>query len=208
MSQAAAEPPEPVHPLWFAGRSLLIDMGSTLAFVGLYAATESLSLSIGAAVALGVGQIAWQKRRGAAVDPLQWASLFLVVVFGGATLITQNRLFIMCKPTLIYCAIGIVMLQRGWMLRFIPPIRLAHATSVTIAFGYVWAALMFATAGLNLVLVLTASPAIWAWFVAVFPIGSKALLVAVQYVVTRQVVRRRIRAATFVTTGSVGSPGP
>jgi len=42
---------------------------------------------------------------------------------------------------------------------------------------------------------LLAAPVVWAWFVGVFPIASKAVLVVVQYVVTRHIVRRRIRVA-------------
>ena len=69
---------------------------------------------------------------------------------------------------------------------------------MTVAFGYLWAALMFATAGANLAVAYWAGPAGWAWFIATFPIASKLALVIVQYTATRSIVRRRIRAAKGV----------
>ncbi len=113
---------------------------------------------------------------------------------GGAALLTSNPNFILLKPTLIYAAVGAVMLRRGWMTRYLPPLAQARAGDVTAAFGLVWAALMFATVAANLVLAFYAGPAAVFWFLGVFPIASKVSLIAVQYGVTRRIVRRRIRA--------------
>ena len=187
------------HPLAHAGKELLSDLLSTLAFVGVYALTGSIYLSVGFGIALGLAQIARARFRGAAVDTMQWMSLFLVVVFGGASLLTADPVFIKLKPTLIYAAIGVVMLKRGWMNRYLPPVVLVHAADVTVTFGYIWSALMFATSGANLVLALYGSRATWAWFIAVFPLGSKAVLVLIQYAALRVIVRRRIRASRPVT---------
>jgi intracellular septation protein A len=188
------------HPLARAGKELLSDLLSTLTFVGVYALTGSVYLSIGLGIALGVGQIARAKFRGATVDTMQWMSLFLVVVFGGATLLTADPVFIRLKPTMIYAAVGLVMLKRGWMNRYLPPVVLVHAADVTVTFGYIWSGLMFATSGANLLLALYGSRAAWAWFIAVFPLASKAVLVLVQYGALRVIVRRRIRASRPVTT--------
>ena len=35
------------------------------------------------------------------------------------------------------------MLKRGWMARYMPPVGLVWARDVVVAFGYVWALLMF-----------------------------------------------------------------
>ncbi|MGA3399904.1 MAG: septation protein IspZ [Acetobacteraceae bacterium] len=193
-----AAPPDPAaanHPLIHAGKFLLADLLSTLIFVALYAATHSIFTAAGLAIALGLGRIAYLTFRGMPIDAMQWLSLFLVVAFGGATLLTHNPVFVMLKPTMIYAAIGAVMLKRGWMNRYVPPIAHVHSAAVTTIFGYLWAALMFATGLANLAMALLASPAIWAWFVGVFPIASKIVLVTVQYVITRRIVRHRIRAA-------------
>ncbi len=185
----------PVNSLFHAGKWLLGDMLSTLIFVGLYAITKSVFTATALAIALGLGQIAYLKFRGHPIDAMQWLMLGLVLVFGGAALITHNAHFIMLKPTLIYTAVGTVMLKPGWMNRYMPPIALARGGDIIFVFGYVWAGLMFATALANLVLALYASPVIWAWFLGVFPLASKCVLFAVQYATARFLVRRRVRAA-------------
>ena len=191
------------HPLLRIGKEIASDLLSTLVFVGMFAITHSVAISVGLAITVGLARIIYQTRRRIPIDKMQWLSLFLVIVFGGAALITNNPLFIMLKPTLIYSAVGLVMLRRGWMNRYVPPIVQANAAETTILFGYVWAALMFATGAANLVLALNASHAAWAWFIGVFPLASKIALILVQYNVTKIVVRRRIRAARLVAVPAV-----
>ena len=87
---------------------------------------------------------------------MQWVSLALVVVFGGASLITHDPRFIMLKPTLIYAVIDVkVILRPGFQDR---PLRsrrsrCAGAGMSSPSFGYVWAGLMFLTGALNVILV-------------------------------------------------------
>ncbi len=183
------------HPLIHAGRWLVSDLLSTLVFVGLFAATHSLYAATGLAIAFGLIQIAWLKLRGSSVDAMQWMSLGLVVVFGSASLVTHDPRFVMFKPTLIYAAVGAVMLRRGWMTRYVPPIVLTWSADVTIAFGYLWAALMFATAGVNFWLAVRGDQVLWAWFLGVVPLGSKVAMIALQYLTTRAITRGRIRAS-------------
>jgi len=184
-----------LHPLVHAGRWLVLDLSSTLIFVGLYALTHSVFAATGLAIAGGIAHIAWLKLRRAPVDAMQWMSLGLVIVFGGASLLTHDPRFVMLKPTLIYAALGTVMLKRGWMSRYIPPIALDWSADVTAVFGYVWAGLMFATGAANLYLAVQGDPRTWAWFLGVFPLASKLALFAVQYLTTRFVVVGRKRAA-------------
>jgi intracellular septation protein len=184
-----------VHPIVHAGKWLAADLLSTLMFVGLYAVTHSVYVATGLAIAAGIVQIAWLNFRRAPIDVMQWMSLGLVIVFGGASLYAHDPRFIMLKPTLIYAVVGGVMLKRGWMARYQPPLALRWSRDVSVAFGYVWSGLLFATGALNLVLVAHGDPKLWAWFIGVFPIASKLALFAVQYVTTQFVVRARMRAA-------------
>jgi intracellular septation protein A len=184
-----------LHPLIHAGRWILADLLSTLAFVGLYALTHSVLVATSLAVGAGVLQIAWLALRRKPIDAMQWMSLGLVVVFGSASLLTHDPRFVMLKPSLIYGAVGVVMLKPGWLNRYMPEVALTWGADLAFAFGYVWALLMFATAGLNLALVARGDPRLWAEFLAVFPIGSKIVLVLVQYAVMRTVLRGRARAA-------------
>ena len=182
-----------VHPLFHAGKWLLADMLSTLFFVGLYAATHSVFIATALAITLGFGQIIYLKARRSEIDVMQWMSLALVLLFGGASLLTHDPRFIMIKPTLIYALVGTVMLKRGWMTRYMPPAALTWSWDVVVRFGYAWAGLMYLTGALNLVLALTGDPKTWAWFVGVFPLASKLALFAVQYLTTRFIVMARIR---------------
>lgn len=184
-----------VHPLIHAGKWIAADLFSTWLFVALYALTHSVYAATGLGIAAGFIQIAYLKFRRAPIDAIQWMSLGLVVVFGGASLLTHDPRFVMFKPTLIYAVIGAVMLKPGWMARYMPPLALRWSRDVVEVFSRVWAGMMFATAGLNLVLVAHGDPKLWAWFIAVFPMASKLALFAVQYLVTRFIVIGRMRRA-------------
>ncbi len=54
---------------------------------------------------------------------MQWMSLFLVIASDEAALLTHDPRLVMVKPSLIYIAIGIVMLKPGWMNRYLLPRR-------------------------------------------------------------------------------------
>ena len=67
----------------------------TYKFVNLYFAT-------GVAIAMTVVMLAWMKLTGRQIEPMRWASLVIIVVFGGATLLFQDETFIKWKPTVLY----------------------------------------------------------------------------------------------------------
>lgn len=54
------------------------------------------------AIAATILQIGWLKMRRRKVDTMMWVTLFIIVVFGGATLLLQNETFIKWKPTVLY----------------------------------------------------------------------------------------------------------
>jgi len=58
------------------------------------------------AIAATVAQIAWIKWRVGKVEMMQWASLIIIVVFGGATLIFHDETFIKIKPSILYAFMG------------------------------------------------------------------------------------------------------
>lgn len=64
-------------------------------FYGIYAATAI-------AIAATFVQIGWVWLRHRKVETMQWVSLGVIVVFGGATLLLQNETFIKWKPTVLY----------------------------------------------------------------------------------------------------------
>lgn len=54
------------------------------------------------AIAATFAQIGWVWVRRRKVEPMLWTSFFIIVVFGGATLVLQNETFIKWKPTVLY----------------------------------------------------------------------------------------------------------
>lgn len=187
-----------------AARFILADFAATIVFVGLYALTHSFLLATALAIVLGVGQIAFDWLRRRPIDALQWLSLGLVVVMGGATFVTHDPRFVMVKPTIIYLAVAAVMMRPGWMNRYLPPIATENAPELGTVFGYAWAAMMALTAVANLALVAVGDPKLWAWFVGVVPLASKVVLFLVQYTVFRLVVGGRIRRAAAQRLDDVG----
>ena len=69
-----------------------------------FAAFKLADIYVATAVAIAatLGQVAWVKLRGGRVEPMLWASLGIIVVFGGATLALRDELFIKWKPTVLY----------------------------------------------------------------------------------------------------------
>jgi intracellular septation protein len=68
-------------------------------FAGIYVAT-------GVAIAATLVQIAWLRHSHGKVEPMQWVSLAVIVLFGGATIIAHNDTFIKWKPTVLYWLMG------------------------------------------------------------------------------------------------------
>lgn len=176
-----------------AGRGIAGDLLSTLIFAALVAMKVDVAICVAASVAIGVGQIAFMLATRRPVAPLQWASLALVLLFAAASLLTHDVRFLMAKPTLVYVIIGVVMLKRGWMLRYLPPIASVHGERPMIVFGYIWSGLMFATAIGNLAVAYWA-PQAWPLFLATFPTASKVVLFAIQFATVRAIAVRGIRA--------------
>ena len=72
-------------------------------FFGIYTATA-------VAIAATAVQIGWVWFRHRKVDNMQWISLALIAVFGGATLLLRDETFIKWKPTVLYWLFSIVLL--------------------------------------------------------------------------------------------------
>jgi intracellular septation protein A len=179
-----------------AGKLLLLDMAATLFFLALYLLTHNVALSVGLGMALGAAQIGWQLVRRKPIDTMQWMSLFLVLGAGTVTLITNDPRFVMIKPSVIYIVVGVVMLKRGWMNRYLPPIAIALVPDIAVIFGYVWSGMMFCSAALNVIVALNFSVVTWSVAMSVWGIVSKAALFLIGYAVMRTIgVARRRRLA-------------
>jgi intracellular septation protein len=146
------------------------------------------------AIALGAAQIGWQIVRKQPIDTMQWMSLFLVLGSGAITLMTNDPRFVMVKPSVIYVIVGIVMLKHGWINRYLPPAAIELVPDIATIFGYVWAGLMFFSAGLNLIVALNFNVVTWSASMSIYAIVSKAALFLIGYATMRTIALRRRRA--------------
>jgi intracellular septation protein len=174
---------------------LATDFFSTILFLAVYFATDQVLLATGVAIAAAVAQVLHARIKSESLGFMTYASLALVIVLGSATLLTNDPRFVLAKPAIAHFAIGAIMLKRGWMLRYMPPIVVETIPEYVTAAGYAWAALMFALGAGTIAMALTGDIKLWALYVSVVAIGAKIVAFAVQYVAFRILVTSRIRAA-------------
>ena len=171
------------------------DFLSTIVFLVLYLATGNVILATSVAIAGAVGQVIYARFKGQPLGFMTWASLGLVIVLGGATLLTHDPRFVLAKPAIGHFAIGAIMLKRGWMLRYSPPIVSETIPEYVTVAGYAWAALMFVLGAGTIAVAATGDLKLWAFYVSVVLIGAKIAAFGVQYAAFRVLVTNRIRAA-------------
>jgi len=83
-----------------------------LPIVLFFAAFKMADIYVATAVAIvaTAAMIGWTWIKTRKVDPMQWVSLGLIVVFGGATIWLRDETFIKWKPTILYWLFAIVFL--------------------------------------------------------------------------------------------------
>ena len=76
-----------------------------------FVAIQIWDIYVATAVAIGatIVQVGWLLVRRKRVQPMLWASLAIIVVFGGLTLYLRDKTFILWKPTVLYWLFGAVM---------------------------------------------------------------------------------------------------
>lgn len=180
--------------LLYAIGPMLFDSLGIIVFAILLAAGAGIAPATIAGTIVALGIVGHELARGKKVAALQWISLASVLFTAAATLFTGDPRFVMAKPTIVYLIVGSVMLRKGWLNRYIQPEQLAIVGDVMDRFGMIWAALMFTSAGLNLVVALFFT-AWWPLFIGIFPLASKfglfAIHIAVVHVITQARLRRR-----------------
>ena len=180
-----------------SARLLLSDIASTLVFLCVMLVTHNVRLAVVFGMATGIGQIVWAFSRGGRIDFMQWMSLVLVLVSGSITLLTGDPRIVMAKPSILYILLGLMMLKPGWMTRYLPPIASSTVPDVVFVFGYLWAAMVFLTAAVNLIFALRFDAVAWSAFMSAFAIVSKVVLFLTQYAAMRFIGNRRRRGAVI-----------
>lgn len=171
------------------------DFFSAIVFLVIYLITDNVVLATSVAIAGAMAQVVYSRVKGQPLGYMTYASLGLVIALGSATLLTRDPRFVLAKPSIAHFAIGAIMLKRGWMLRYVPPIVTETIPEYVTIAGYAWAALMFALGAGVIAVASTGDIKLWAFYVSVVAIGAKVAAFAVQYVAFRLLVTSRLRNA-------------
>ena len=145
---------------------------------GIYAATA-------VAIATTIVQVAWLKLRGKRVDAMLWASLVIIVVFGGATLILQDETFIKWKPTVLYWLLGVVLggaalVFRRNLIRTMLSEQVRLPDPVWNRLNWSWVGFFVFMGGLNLYVAYNYSTQLWVNFKLFGGMGLMLVFVVVQ----------------------------
>jgi intracellular septation protein len=87
---------------------LLLDFFPIILFFAAFK-VAGIYVATGVAIAATIVQIAWLRHSTGKVEPMQWVSLAVIVLFGGATIALQNETFMKWKPTVLYWLFGSIL---------------------------------------------------------------------------------------------------
>ena len=145
------------------------------------------------AIAATVVQVGWLLARKKKVPPMLWASLALIVVFGGLTLYLRDKTFILWKPTVLYWMFGAVLAGAALLgrnlIRAILGEQMQLPERVWARLNWAWVAFFGAMGVLNLYVAFNYSEKIWATFKLFGGMGLMFLFVIVQSLVLARYVQ-------------------
>lgn len=147
-------------------------------FAGIYVAT-------GIAIATTIAQVLWMWLRHRKVEPMQWVSLAIIVVFGGATMLLHDETFIKWKPTALYWLFGITLFVAELvfdknLIRAMLEKQMALPENLWRAVNFSWALFFLAMGALNLVIAYHFSTDTWVDFKLFGGMGLMVVFIVVQ----------------------------
>jgi intracellular septation protein len=121
------------------------------------------------AIAATFLQVGWLKLRRRRVEPMLWASLAIIVVFGGATLALRDETFIKWKPTVLYWLFGAVLggaelLFRRNLIRSMLGAQVQLPDPVWMKLNWSWTAFFAFMGAANLYVAFNFSTDLWVNF--------------------------------------------
>ena len=120
---------------------ILSDLLAVILFFATYTLPKNIVWATAVALVIGVLQAAFTWIRHKKLDTMQWVSLALIVVFGGATILLHDARFIMWKPTLLFWVGALVLLASHLMGK--NGLKAMMGKEITLPEG-VWRKLTFA----------------------------------------------------------------
>ena len=89
---------------------VISDLLAVILFFAAYTLTKDIIFATTIAVIIGILQAGFTWWKNKKLDTMQWISLLLIVVFGGATIVLRDPRFIMWKPTLLFWIAALALL--------------------------------------------------------------------------------------------------
>jgi intracellular septation protein len=172
----------------------LFDFFPVILFFVAYKVSD-IYVATGVAIAATFVQVGWLRLRGKRVEPMLWASLAIIAVFGGATLLLQDETFIKWKPTVLYWLFGAVLAGAAAFRRNLIRVMLSEQMQLPAP---IWARLNWAWIGffgfmgaLNLYVAYNYSTDNWVNFKLFGGMGLMLLFVAAQAMVLSRYIEEK-----------------
>ena len=154
-----------------------------------FVALQAWDIFVATAVAIGatILQVGYLLARRKKVEPMLWASLAIIVVFGGLTLYLRDKTFILWKPTVLYWLFGCVLAGAALLgrnlIRALLSEQMRLPDPVWNRLNWSWV-VFFAFMGVaNLYVAFNYSEKIWASFKLFGGMGLMFLFIVVQSLV-------------------------
>jgi intracellular septation protein len=165
---------------------LLIDFFPIILFFAAFKLWD-IYVATGVAIAATIIQIVWLRLHHGKVEPMQWLSLGVIVLFGGATILAQSETFIKWKPTVLYWLMGASLLAgqlffRKNLLKSLMGAQMELPEAAWRAMNWSWIAFFAAMGVLNLWVAFTFDTNTWVNFKLFGGLGLMALFVVAQAV--------------------------
>ena len=152
-----------------------------------FVAFKLADIYVATAVAIGTTfvQVGWLKFRGKRVDAMLWASFGIIAVFGGATLLLQNEIFIKWKPTVLYWLLGALLagaavVFRRNLIRMMLSEQVQLPDAVWNRLNWSWVGFFAFMGALNLYVAYNYSTDLWVNFKLFGGMGLMLVFVVVQ----------------------------
>jgi len=152
-------------------------------------------VATGVAIAASFAQIGWLALRGKKVEPMLWASLAIIVVFGGLTLLLRDKTFIQWKPTVLYWLFGAVLaggaLTGRNLIKAMMSQQIQLPEPVWARLNWSWVGFFAFMGAANLYVAYNYSESVWVNFKLFGGVGLMLLFVLAQGLVLARYVEDR-----------------
>jgi len=163
---------------------LLVDFFPVVVFFVVYKAYDIYAATYAIVVAMCLS-ICFQWFRHKSIDKMQWVTLILVVVLGGATVLFKNPVFIKWKPTVVnWLFAGAFLLtplfSHQSLLRTILPNDIVLPKFVWQRLNFMWIVFFMVMGGVNLYVAYSFSEDFWVNFKVFGMLGLTFLFILLQ----------------------------